>query len=76
MFQPSEACQDCSKKVPKANLPLHKEMLCTAKHSISIKKQEVRLKILYIKKIIVMIKIFFCVLGEAEELGEETESCG
>ena len=23
-------------------MPLHKEMLCTAKHSISIKKQEVR----------------------------------
>lgn len=41
LFQPSEACQECSKKIPTASMPLHKEFLCTAKHSVSIKKEQV-----------------------------------
>lgn len=39
--QLTEACKDCSKKIPKSDLPLHKELLCTAQHPLSENKQAV-----------------------------------
>lgn len=39
--QPTQACADCSKKVPTSDIALHKEMLCSAHHSLSLPKEEV-----------------------------------
>ena len=40
--QPTESCADCSKKVPKQDMPLHRELLCPSKHTVSLPKTEVK----------------------------------
>ena len=40
--QPTDPCPECSKKVPAQDMPLHKDMLCAAKHSVTLPKTEVK----------------------------------
>jgi tetratricopeptide (TPR) repeat protein len=40
--EPTESCGDCSKKVPSQDVALHKELLCPAKHTVSLPKTQVK----------------------------------
>jgi hypothetical protein len=40
-FQCTESCSDCSKKIPKTDMELHRDLLCTGKRPITLTKKEV-----------------------------------